>query len=241
MSVPMSPQLTAAAESLGAEHRIELDLQTVVLRATGPHRWDVCGAEDYEGRVYGSVTASDGPAGVLWRYTLRNYAPHEFARPDLDTAVEEIVSDWPEEVDPIELVARAEALLDTVEMLLNDRHHQWNADYATLLGQLAGVIRKVGAVHDHVHNVAMVFAADRDSAVWGRVAELSADTAAACAVLLEQNQKMREAARGGLLEFTPADNARGLLVPYFAAREAEACTGRTAAESNRDDREGAAR
>jgi hypothetical protein len=229
MSDP-SPELAAAVAKLGAEHRIEFDIETVVLRATGPYRWDVCGINEYEGRVYGSVAATDGPAGVLWRYTLRNFHGQEFARLSLDDAVNEIVSDWPEEVDPIELIARAEALLDTAGVLLNDRHHQWSADYATLLGQLAGVMRTLGAIHDHVHEVAMVFAADRDSAAWGRVAELAADTAAACGLLVEQNEHSRDLAGNGLREFGPADHARGLLAPYFAARAAEACAGHTAAE-----------
>lgn len=230
MSVPISLTLAEMVKTLGAEYSLDVDEQTVVLRATGPYRWDVHGIGEYEGRVYGTVTAVDEGGFVMWRYPLRKQSA-VFSRHTLVVAVRDLVEDWPHNVDPIDLATQTEGLLDTLELVLNDPAARWSADYETLLERLAAATSKLGVAHDHVHNIAIVLAADHDSHAWGTVAEQSADTADACGKLAALTLETSKAAGEALRGHTSRVFARGLLSAYWAARRVEACAGRTGAEA----------
>lgn len=223
-------RLATIAEQIGAEHRIELDLNTVVLRATGPARWDVYGTGDHDGRLYGTITAVDpGDEGeVEYRFALRHHTARAASDTNLYDAVDTLVSDWPDDTEPADQIDVAMRALDTAGEILTDRNTAWSGDYETLLAKLGKLARRMTGVFDHLHGQAMVIAAELDSPTWGKMAEQTADAAHECTLVTmvaESAAGSAERAQAG----TPAHIAQQIVATYGAARDAEACAGRTAA------------
>lgn len=227
-----SARLAEIAKQIGREHHITFDLETVVLRATGPTRWDVYGTGEVDGRLYGTITAVDpdpDSGEVEYRFTLRDHTPRGGTDTNLYEAVHTLVSDWPNDTDPAEQADVAIRALDTLAEILTDRNTAWSGDYALALAKLGQLSRRMTAVFDHIHGQAMVIAAERDSTAWGRMAELTADAAHEC-TLVTMVAESAAGAAGSAQANTPAEVAQYLVNTYGAARNVEACAGRTAAE-----------
>ncbi|MEZ0076370.1 hypothetical protein [Planotetraspora sp. GP83] len=214
-------ELRRVADQIGPFHRVPVDGVAYELRATGPYRWDVHGTGEHADRVYGSIRATSSPHGVVWRFGLRSYVGQDVGRHYLANAIRDMVADWPDTVDPLELAARVEAMLGRLATTLNDPRAGWSGHYAALLDRLSGAAKHMGAAFEHTNQVGIHLEDDHDVEDFGRMAERAAVAAHHADAAALHAADAGKAARDALALLPREAFVRGLLTAYFAAARAE--------------------